>query len=147
MQTDVSPSPEPSLDETGQRLANLSRLFSQSADGLGMVLKFLVVGTLVATGFLPNVNFPNTPLPESPGRVALLGILAIAVCMAVGLGFASVSRSLLRRDRYGFCVAMSLIACLLVPLGPILGIRALRELARAETRSLFGSSRAGAATG
>lgn len=131
------------MDDVRERLATLGKFFYMAAGAVGLLVPFPLAGILLGSGFLTAPLEGGAAPPPGGSMLVIVGSLAIALGLALGLGLALAGRFLLRARRYRFCIAMSWLACLLVPLGTLLGYYALVELHRPESRAAFAAPQSG----
>ena len=72
-----------------------------------------------------------------PFAVVALAILALACGLGTGALLAAAGRFLQLRRRWAFCRAASIVGCLFVPFGTLLGATTLVILTRPEVRQQF----------
>lgn len=126
------------MDEARERLQTLGWFFYMLAGAVGLMAPFPLAYILLGTGFLSApIEGSGQPPAETSMLLVVVSAIGIVVGLAIGLGLAFAGRALGRARGYRFCIAMSWIACLLVPVGTLLGYYALRELGRPETRAAF----------
>ncbi|MGH9751015.1 MAG: hypothetical protein ACRD5D_03265 [Candidatus Polarisedimenticolia bacterium] len=100
-------------------------------------LAHLFMGIAMVTGRLPGG--PRDPAMRAFGWafVAAAGLL-IAAGMTFSLCLAAAGRCLRRHRRYLYCLVMAGVACILPPLGTVLGVFTLLVLRRDSVKRLFG---------
>lgn len=131
-----------SVDEQHLDLLSIGFFLVGGLTGRFACIPFIHVG--VGIGMLTG-SFGEPPgIPSG-----FMGVLfVVAGTVAIVLGWASATLlvltgwSLRRHERYGLCQVGAVIACVLAPLGTVLGILALLVLARPSVRALFGRGKA-----
>jgi hypothetical protein len=98
---------------------------------VGMGIFFLVAPESMAGSEGPPPPFVGWLFLAIGGALVLGGWTLGACLIAAG-------RSLARRRRYLFCLVMAAIACMLVPLGTVLGVFTIIVLMRPSVREMFG---------
>ncbi len=127
------------MDEARARLQTLGWFFYMLAGAVGLLAPWPLAYILLGTGWLTApIEGSGQPPAETSSPMVVAAAILIVVGLAIGLGLAFAGRALVHHRSYGLCVAMSWIACLLIPVGTLLGAYALRELARPEIRAAFG---------
>ncbi len=98
------------------------------------------VGALAASGMLAfgilNEAASDFADPAGIGAIVIVGVLVLFALLGAVLGFLA-GFGLMRTRRYGLCMAASVLACLSLPLGTVLGIFTLVTLQRADVRAAF----------
>jgi hypothetical protein len=102
---------------------------------------FFLIHVTIGIVFLvsPPVDPGGEPFPAEMfgllflliGGAIVLFAWTLATCMFI------TARSLAARKRYNFCVVVSALSCLYVPLGTVLGVLSLIVLTRQSVKQLF----------
>jgi len=110
----------------------------QSLGGL-MGLAFIGVGAFIASS--PQVAQSNNPPPPWFGAI-FAGIGALVFLSVEGMAALSffTGRFLSRRQHHTFCVVISALNCLSLPLGTALGVFSILVLQRSSVKVLFASN-------
>jgi len=110
----------------------------QSLGGL-MGLAFIGVGAFIASS--PQVAQSNNPPPPWFGAI-FAGIGALVFLSVEGMAALSffTGRFLARRQHHTFCVVISALNCLSLPLGTALGVFSILVLQRSSVKVLFASN-------
>jgi hypothetical protein len=130
----------------------------QDADHIRLlaIFHFVIAGLVALAACIPLLHLVLGIVilvaPESfgsgndgvPRAVGLVFVLVAIVISFAGWTFAGClacsGRCLLRHKSYTFCLVMAAVACLMVPLGTILGVLTILVLLRPTTKTLFGQS-------
>jgi hypothetical protein len=134
---------EPSTDHDREHLRLLAIFYYiwaglQSLGGL-IGLAFMGVGAFIASS--PQVAQTNNPPPPWFGAI-FAGIGALVFVAVEGMAALSffTGRFLSRRQHHTFCIVISAINCMSLPLGTALGVFSILVLQRSSVKALFASS-------
>jgi len=106
-----------------------------------MGLAFIAIGAFITSS--PEIAQANNPPPPWFGAIfAALGALLLVSLEAVAVLSFLTGRFLSRRQHHTFCVVMSALNCMCMPLGTALGVFTLLVLQRPSVKSLFEASTA-----
>jgi hypothetical protein len=110
----------------------------QSLGGL-VGLAFIGVGAFIASS--PQIAQTNNPPPPWFGAI-FAGIGALVFVAVEGMAALSffTGRFLSRRQHHTFCVVISALNCLSLPLGTALGVFSILVLQRSSVKALFAST-------
>ncbi len=106
-----------------------------SAFGALIPIVHVVLGVLFVSGAFDDAKDPP---PEFVGYMFIIigsTVITLGLLFAACLAFTGLN--LIRRKRYTFCVVVSIIACLQIPLGTALGVFTLIVLFRPSAKELF----------
>ncbi|AVP98485.1 hypothetical protein C7S18_15400 [Ahniella affigens] len=102
----------------------------------------LIMGIAIVAGWLPE-----QPGNESPAALGWIFIGVALMFMMIGFTFAGmvfrVARKLKARQSFTFCLVISGLLCLFMPMGTALGVFTIIVLNRPSVKALFDSSVAG----
>lgn len=104
-----------------------------------MGLAFIGVGAFIASS--PQIAQTNNPPPPWFGAI-FAGIGALVFVAVEGMAALSffTGRFLSRRQHHTFCVVISALNCLSLPLGTALGVFSILVLQRSSVKALFAST-------
>ena len=107
-------------------------------------LAFMGIGAFIASS--PQIAQSNNPPPPWFGAI-FAGLGALVFVSVEGMAALSffTGQFLSRRQHHTFCVVISVLSCLSLPLGTALGVFSILVLQRPSVKALFAGS--GSATG
>lgn len=135
----VSSQPPAANAEDASHLQILAILFYVFAglNALSVVmlgLYAIVMGAVLGSGHAPTSQADAAFIPLFIGMIVLVGALSLLF----GVLHFMVGQRLRQRRGYKFCQVVSVITCLSIPLGTVLGAFTLIVLNRPSVRALFG---------
>lgn len=102
------------------------------------------IGILMLSGAMTETS-SKPPAPEEQAMLRWMGALFIAVAAviillgeALAVCLFLTARNLNRRQHHRFCLVISGVECLFMPLGTILGVFTIMALVKPEVKALFG---------
>ncbi len=102
-------------------------------------LAFMGIGAFLVSS--PQVAQTNNPPPPWFGAVfAGMGALVLVTFEAMAALSFLTARFLSRRQRFAFCVVISVVNCLCMPLGTALGVFTILILQRPSVKAVFSDS-------
>jgi hypothetical protein len=132
---------ESSMDQDREHLRLLAIFYYiwagfQALGGL-VGLAFIGMGIFITAS--PQIAHTNNPPPPWFGAIfAGLGALVMVTFEAVAALSYLTGRFLSRRQHHTFCVVISALNCMYMPLGTALGVFTILVLQRPSVRTLFG---------
>lgn len=101
---------------------------------------FPVIHLVIGVGMLAGLLDAGEPVDRLFGLVFIvIGLVMICLGLAMAAALAWCGRNLARRQRHTACVVVAGLACMLMPLGTVLGIFSILVLMRPGVKDAFTS--------
>jgi hypothetical protein len=107
-------------------------------------LFYVGLGAMFLGGGPPGTQNPRDAPPAELGMLfVVIGLIGFAILLVTAVAVAVVGRFLTQRRNWLFCIIVSGIACMNVPLGTLLGVFTILVLLRPTVKEMFEATAAG----